>query len=276
MEVSTRLLAEKTVFVTGAGANIGRAIALEMAAQGADVYFADYQPERCARLEEEISALGRKTRGFVADLSNEQQITAFYEQLTSDGIEIDILVNNVGVRRENSTDVTQWWERWRQVYDTNIIGPCYLTRLVVDSMLQSGTPGNVIFITSIHQQMTRGNAAYSSSKAALGMIVQELALELAPHNIRVNGIAPGYVVEDGAGKALSHPPTPLKATSIPPAYVGRAAVYLSAEYFSKHTTGSILTLDGGLSLVNHLTPSTPPQTSQLQKIAHKLRRTTRQ
>jgi NAD(P)-dependent dehydrogenase (short-subunit alcohol dehydrogenase family) len=82
-------------------------------------------------------------------------------------------------------------------------------------------------------------------------------VELAPHNIRVNGIAPGYIDEDKKGRPIPHRYTPLHRSSISSLYVGRAAVYLSSEYFSKYTTGSVLKIDAGLSLYNHLLDCSP-------------------
>ncbi len=84
------------------------------------------------------------------------------------------------------------------------------------------------------------------------MIINELALELAPHNIRVNGIAPGAVGEDEEGEPLPHNDTPLHGTKVGPQYVGRAAAYLASDYFSRHTTGTVLKIDGGLSLHHYM------------------------
>lgn len=102
-------------------------------------------------------------------------------------------------------------------------------------------------MTSIHQWVPNGDPAYSASKAALGTVIRELALELAPHGIRVNGIAPGYVNEDEEGRPVPHPDTPLGGVSVAPRYIGRAAVYLCADHFSRHTTGTVIKVDGGLS-----------------------------
>jgi NAD(P)-dependent dehydrogenase (short-subunit alcohol dehydrogenase family) len=84
------------------------------------------------------------------------------------------------------------------------------------------------------------------------MVIKELAVDLAPHHIRVNGIAPGWVIEDEDGNPLAHKNTPLYQTSINPGYIGRTAVYLAAEYFSRFTTGTVITIDGGLSIHSYL------------------------
>jgi NAD(P)-dependent dehydrogenase (short-subunit alcohol dehydrogenase family) len=113
--------------------------------------------------------------------------------------------------------------------------------------------GSILFVTSIHESVLSRWLSYSASKAALRMIIQELAMNLASHGIRVNGIAPGWVAEDDSGKTLDFEPAPLHHTSINPCYIGRAAVYLSSEYFSRFTTGTIITVDAGLSLHSYLT-----------------------
>jgi NAD(P)-dependent dehydrogenase (short-subunit alcohol dehydrogenase family) len=124
-------------------------------------------------------------------------------------------------------------------------------------MTDNHISGSIIFITSIHQWTIRRFLSYSSSKATLGMIVKELALELAPYSIRVNGIAPGHVEEDKNGNTITHKYTPLYKSSINPCYIGRAAVYLSSDFFSRFTTGTVLKVDAGLSLYNHLVDQIP-------------------
>jgi NAD(P)-dependent dehydrogenase (short-subunit alcohol dehydrogenase family) len=119
-------------------------------------------------------------------------------------------------------------------------------------MINHKIGGSIIFITSIHQWTIRKLMSYSASKAALGMMIKELALELAPDQIRVNGIAPGWVMLDSQGNPLNSKHTPLYQCSIDPCYIGRAAVYLASDYFSYSTTGTVLKIDAGLSLYNHI------------------------
>ena len=120
-------------------------------------------------------------------------------------------------------------------------------------MVSNNIPGSILFITSIHQSVPSQWISYSSSKAALRMIIKELAMDLAKHGIRVNGIAPGWVAEDKHGNTRNFSYAPLYGSSINPCYIGRAAVYLSSEYFSKFTTGTVITVDAGLSLHSYLT-----------------------
>jgi NAD(P)-dependent dehydrogenase (short-subunit alcohol dehydrogenase family) len=235
------LLAGKTALVTGGGRNIGRSIALEMAAQGATVLFTDVDAGRCRAVEAELRAVRSGAQGFVSDVSRAEDNEALLAAVRGRGTWLDILVNNVGMDAGD----------FEMTYRTNVFGPMRLTTACADMMIAGGVAGSIIFITSIHQKTVRRVAAYSSSKAALAMVIKELALELAPHRIRVNGIAPGFVQEDEQGGAVPHTDTPLEQSSIPPRYIGRAAVYLAADYFSRFTTGTILKVDAGLSLVNY-------------------------
>ncbi len=91
------------------------------------------------------------------------------------------------------------------------------------------------------------------------MIIQELAVDLAPYGIRVNGIAPAWVAEDEQGNPLSQEYHLLHHCSINPRYIGRAAVYLASDYFSKFTTGTIIKIDAGASLYNYRVAQNPPE-----------------
>ena len=246
------LLSGKNVLITGVGKNIGRSIALEMAEQGANIFFTEIDKERCSQLETELNYYNVISKGFLSDISKVENIDSLYNYLLQNGIIIDILVNNVGIEIDTKTILKFNWEEWIKVFDTNIFGPMYLIKLISQMMIDNNNHGSIIFITSIHQWMIRRYSSYSASKAALGMIIKELAIDLSPHNIRVNGIAPGYVREDENGKTIYNKHTPLYKSSINPCYIGRAAVYLASDYFSKFTTGTVIKIDAGLSLYNHV------------------------
>jgi len=236
-----KLLSGKNVLITGAGRNIGKNIALEMATQGANVYFTDVEATRCSALEKELRSAQHCAKGFVSDVTSRGDNDSLAGFLAANGIVPDILVNNVG------TDADDFLTTYR----TNVFGPAHLTDLISKLMIEKKVAGSILFITSIHQETVRGSIGYSSSKAALPMIIKELAMKLAPQGIRVNGIAPGYVAEDPRGAPVPHKYTPLHGTSVHPRYIGRAAVYLASDYFSRYTTGATLTIDGALSLVNY-------------------------
>lgn len=251
--VDNLLLADKNVLITGAGRNIGRSIALEMAAQGASIFFTDFDSQRCDDLAQELKQYRVTSRGFVSDVSKRADIDAMHHTLSRENVRIDILVHNaalhastVGVRKFDS-------DEWARTFETNVFGPLYLTKLIADAMIGGNVEGCIIFLSSIHQWAIRSVPSYSASKAAIGMVIKELATELAPFRIRVNGIAPGFVVdEDAAGpRYVEH--ALLHKSSIDPCYIGRAAVFLASRYFSEFTTGTVLKIDDGSSLFNQYT-----------------------
>jgi NAD(P)-dependent dehydrogenase (short-subunit alcohol dehydrogenase family) len=248
-----KLMARKNVLITGAGRNIGRSIAIEMAGQGANVFFTDIDAERCEQLSGELREYGGTVRYFLSDISKIADIDSLCRQFTEEDIYIDVLVHNAGIRFEKECLEDLDMDDLNKVFHTNVFGPLYLTKCIGQVMVSHNIPGSILFTTSIHEAVTSRWLHYSSSKAALRMIVKELAIDLADHGIRVNGIAPGWVAEDDSGKTYAFRHAPLHRSSIHPCYIGRAAVYLASEYFSKFTTGTIITVDAGLSLHSYLT-----------------------
>jgi len=253
--MDNKLLIGKNVLITGAGRNIGRSIAHEMAKQGANIFFADIDKERCQIIENELKQKDANAtiRGFHIDCSNINELDKLIATLKIEKLCIDVLVNNVGIQSERKPFKEINLKEWHEIFDTNVFGPGYLTKHIAQTMIENRIRGSIIFITSIHQWTVFGLSSYSTSKAALGMLVKELAMEFAQYKIRINGIAPGRIIEDDDGKPLHHEAIPLYKSSINPHYIGRAAVYLASDYFSKFTTGSIIKIDAGLSLHSYLT-----------------------
>jgi len=246
-----QLLSGKTVLITGAGHNIGKSIVWEMAAQGATIVAVEKDGQRCDGLDQELKMKKIPAWSFCADVSRMEDMEKLGHFLQTNHIHIDILVHNAALQLEDTNIQTFKSTEWCQTFETNLIGPLHLTSILTDRMRHCRTRGSVLFITSIHQWVVARRPAYSASKAALGMVIKELALDLAPFEIRVNGIAPGWVQLDQTEKVLHDRYTPLYQTTIDPCYIGRAAVYLSSDYFSRHTTGSVVQIDGGLALFNH-------------------------
>lgn len=246
-----QLLTGKNVLITGAGRNIGRSIALELAKQGANIFFTDILQDHCEHLEQELISYNVQSKGFISNIANPEDSNLLHQFFVENKIFIDILINNVGTQIETTEIKNLDLREWHTTYETNVFGPIYLTKLISQHMVNQQCPGSIIFITSIHQWETVRWLSYSSSKAALGMIIKELATELAPAGIRVNGVAPGWVAEDEHGNPLNHRYTPLYNSSINPCYIGRAVVYLASDYFSRFTTGTVIKVDAGLSLYNY-------------------------
>jgi NAD(P)-dependent dehydrogenase (short-subunit alcohol dehydrogenase family) len=249
--MDNKLLFGKNALITGAGNNIGRGIALEMARHGANIFFTDIDKERCEKLDRELENYQVRVKSFQSDISKTGDIDALYNFLVQDKIGIDILVNNVGIQFQQDDIQNLDLTEWHKTFDTNVFGPMHLTKQISKMMISNNIQGCILFITSIHQFIPGKCICYSATKGSLGMIIKELSLEVASHGIRVNGIAPGSVLEDEQGMPISCEYAPLHKTSINPCYIGRAAVYLASDYFSKFTTGTVLKIDGGLSLFHY-------------------------
>ena len=189
------LLYEKNVLITGAGRNIGRSIALEMAKHGANIYFTDIDKELKENLEKELSFYPIKFRGFLSDITRVEETVNLCNTLEKNQIYIDILVNNLGLSPNPKNPGMLDLDEWRYVFNNNVFGPLYLTQQISQAMIKKKIKGSLLFISSIHQWVIRRIDSYSASKAAIGMLIKELAIELAPHCIRVNGIAPGYIYD---------------------------------------------------------------------------------
>lgn len=247
----SRLLDGRNVLITGAGRNIGRGIALEMATQGAGIFFTDIVEDRCKDLEAELMSSGARCRWWVSDVTNEKDNKAVCDFFSREDIPIHVLVNNAGIPKGDPATEALDLSRWRRIFETNVFGPADLTDRVSQMMIGKQIQGSIIFISSIHQWTVSLQPGYSASKGAIGILVKETAIALARHGIRVNGIAPGWVALDDDGRPHGHRYSMLTGTAIDPSYIGRTAVYLASDYFSACTTGTMLTVDAGLSLFNH-------------------------
>ena len=254
-----KLLVGRTVLLTGSGGLLGRGIAHALAQHGANIYCCDIDREKRAALVRALRAYDIRADSLVTDISEPSHIDRLYAALAKIDPGVDVLIHCAGVQAPRSAFPNQDVAAWSAMLQTNVLGPLYLTKRVCEGMIESTVHGSVIFVTSIHQWTLWGEVGYSACKAALGGVVRELAFDLAAHGIRVNGIAPGAVGEECEGKAVSHPPTPLRHEMVSPGAIGRAAVFLASDYFSRHITGTVLTVDGGLSLHSYLSSGvTPP------------------
>jgi NAD(P)-dependent dehydrogenase (short-subunit alcohol dehydrogenase family) len=177
--MDNRLLFGKNVLITGAGRNIGKSIAVEMGKQGANIFFTDIDPKSRDLLEAELKSYEIDCQGFVSDISQTEDSDRLLEELAQRKVIIDTLINNVGLQFDTRKITDLDLSQWHQTFNTNIFGPLYLTKNIAKMMLENSCRGSIIFITSIHQWITIGCPSYSSSKAALGMIIKELAVDLA-------------------------------------------------------------------------------------------------
>lgn len=183
----------KVALVTGGSRGIGRAIALELAKQGADVGVNYAGNEAAARqVVEEIEKLGRKAIAIQGDVSQGDQVEAMVKQLLDHFDRIDILVNNAGITRDNLL-MRMKEEEWDQVLNTNLKGAYYCTKAVLRPMMKQRW-GRIINIASVSGSFgTQGQANYAASKAGLVALTKSTAREVATRGITVNAVSPGFI-----------------------------------------------------------------------------------
>ena len=246
-------LSGKAAVVTGGSRGIGRAIALRLATQGADVAFS-YRGNAAAAEEAKgaIEALGRRAVAVQADVSDPESAERLIKTAIAELGKVDILVNNAGITRDDLI-MRMGIDAWREVLETNLFGAFYAIKAVTRPMLKARS-GRIINITSVSGQAGQmGQANYSSAKAGLIGLTKATARELASRGITVNAVAPGFVVTE-----LTHDlPQELKDELIRRTPLGRfgtteeiahAVAFLASDE-AAYITGQVLAVDGGLVMM---------------------------
>jgi 3-oxoacyl-[acyl-carrier protein] reductase len=185
----------RVALVTGAGRGIGKAIALELAAAGADIVFTNRNKTLADAVQAEIEALGRRCVAVQADIADPAQVDAMVKQGLEALSSIDILVNNAGVTKDQLI-LRMTPEDWRAVMSVNLDGMFYVTRAVIRSMVRARR-GRVINLTSVVGFTgNAGQVNYASSKSAVVGFTKSHAKELGGRNITCNAVAPGFIDTD--------------------------------------------------------------------------------
>lgn len=246
-------LSGKVAIVTGGNSGIGRAIALELAKQGAKVVI-NYvvNPEATAELESLIAASGGQAVGVRADVSKVAELQALVDGSVTAFGRVDILVNNAGVETRTSLlDTTE--EQYDRVLDINLKSAFFATQIVARQMIKQGGGGRIVNITSVHEDWPMpGNTAYCLSKGGMRMLTRTVGLELAPHNILIVGVGPGAVATPINRSTLEDPALLKKLNDAIP--LGRMArpeeiasvVAFLADDGASYMTATTVFADGGL------------------------------
>jgi 2-deoxy-D-gluconate 3-dehydrogenase len=241
----------KTALVTGCNKGIGKGMALALASAGADIIgVSSSMPLSGSDIEQEVTALGRRFKGYACDLSSREAITAFLVQVLAENPVIDILVNNAGtILRKPAADHDD--ELWDKVLAVNLDAPFVISREIGRRMIGQGS-GKIIFTASLLTFQGGVNVpGYAASKGAIGSLVKALANEWAGKGINVNAIAPGYIATDNT-EALRNDPDrsqsilsriPAGRWGLPDDFAG-ATIFLASRA-SDYVHGTILTVDGG-------------------------------
>jgi NAD(P)-dependent dehydrogenase (short-subunit alcohol dehydrogenase family) len=242
--------------VTGAGAGIGRAIALEFAKEGADVVvvFSRNQTNanESARM---IEAIGRKAMISKTDVSNSEVVRRMFDNIAKTFGRMDILVNNAGVYLHGPIlELSE--ERWDRVLDVNLKATFLCTQAFGQYLTREGKKGKVINIGSINgSRPMRGEGNYATAKGGLINLTRVMALELAEYGITVNLVSPGAIADAGTNAESAKDPEYMKRVSqeIPlkrmgkPKEVAQVVLFLASEA-GDYITGSEIIIDGGLML----------------------------
>lgn len=241
----------KVAIVTGAGSGIGKAIALQFASQGCDVAVCGRRLEPVQATAGEIEAMGRRAFAASVDVSNGESVSTFVAAVIANLGRIDILVNNAGITRDNLL-VRMSEDEWDEVLATNLKGAFLFSKAVARPMMKQRS-GAIVNISSIVALIGNpGQCNYSASKAGLIAMTQSLAKELAPRNIRVNAVAPGFIVSQMTD-ALPEELRKTMLSQIPAGRFGESSDIAKAVAFlagddASYITGQTLSVNGGLAM----------------------------
>lgn len=243
----------KVAIVTGAATGIGKAIAIGMAKAGAAVVI-DYvgDPKLAQGVVAEIQTAGGKAMAVAADVANPEQVGNLIQQTIKSMGRLDILVNNAGL--EYKHPFTEYpFDLWQKVIAVDLTGPFLCAQAAARAMVAQGSGGRIINISSIHEDLPMvTNAPYCAAKGGLRMLMRTIAVELAPHQITVNNIAPGAIFTpiDKDVETNTVMEKELMA-EIPlgrwgkPKEVADLAIFLASD-LAGYSTGSTFFIDGGM------------------------------
>lgn len=243
-------LADQVAIVTGAGRNIGEDISRLLATHGATIAVVDLDPGRGAKVAADIVAAGGKARAFVCDVSSEDDILRCVSDVVGAFGRIDILVNNAAISdNKNMFDLTT--AEWNKVLAVSLTAPFILTKAVAQEMIKGGRGGRIVNVSSTTGYYGRSRAtAYAAAKGGVASLTRSQAVQLAPHNIRVNSVVPNKIGSP-VGKEAFDPTRPvvnLVGRPGVPEDLANAVLFLVSDE-SSFIVGASLFVDGGCSVM---------------------------
>lgn len=242
----------KVALVTGGSRGIGRAIALRLASDGADIALCARNVEAAESVGREVEALGRRCLVRQADVSQSDQADELIKAVVGEMGSLYALVNNAGITRDNLL-MRLKDDDWDDVLRVNLKGAFNCARAAARPLLKA-RGGRIINITSVvGLQGNAGQANYAASKAGLIGLTKSLAREMASRSITVNAVAPGLVPDTGMTDELSEDVVDGMLANVPlgrpgtPTDVAHAVAFLAAEE-AAYITGQVLSVDGGMAM----------------------------
>jgi glucose 1-dehydrogenase len=243
----------KTALITGAASGIGKSIAREFSKLGADVII-NYRESAAAadHVVGELSQDGRRAVAIQADVSNQSEVKRMIQETVRVFGKIDILVNNAGIQKKTPF-LDQSLADWNRIIEVDLTGPFICAQAVAGEMVKGKTKGVIVNISSVHEDIAFPNyTAYCAAKGGLRMLCRNLALELAPHGIRIVNVAPGAIATPINEDTLQDPEKKRALENeIPvgrigePEEVAKLVSFLASDDAS-YITGTTVFVDGGL------------------------------
>lgn len=258
----TKRLSGQSALVTGANSGIGKAIAMELAHEGANVVINYITDENSTnQMLDEIKSSGGKAIAFKADVSNENQVLAMFAEIKKSFGTIDILVNNAGIQKD-SPFAEMSLANWQLVLNVNLTGQFLCSREAVKEFIARGMAperskslGKIICMSSVHEEIPwAGHANYATSKGGINMLMRTMAQELGHLKIRVNSICPGAIKTPINRSAWQTTEALNKLMQLipekrigEPEDIAKVAVWLASDE-SEYVHGASIYVDGGMTL----------------------------
>jgi NAD(P)-dependent dehydrogenase (short-subunit alcohol dehydrogenase family) len=238
----------QAAIVTGAGRNIGEEVAKTFAREGAMVAVVDLDRERAERVASDINASGGTAKAFICDVAKESDIEATVKGVADAFGRVDILVNNVAISdNKHMLDITT--EEWNRTIAITLTAPFLFAKYAAKAMIAAGAKGKIVNVSSTSGYYGRGRAiAYTAAKGGVANMTRSMAIQLAPHNIRVNSVVPNKIGSP-VGKDHFDPTRPVKNLRDRPGVpedLAKAILFLVSDD-SDFIAGTDLFVDGGCS-----------------------------
>ena len=252
------ILKDRVAIITGGGQGLGRAVAREFAEEGCAVALFDINSQTLSEAEAELKRKGHLARGYALDITDHSAFRTAIEDVVEKWKHLDILVNNAAIARYG-TILEDSLEQWRNQISVNLEAVYMGTKMVVPHLVRQQF-GRIINIASIQGFASSGQCgAYNAAKGGVIALTKSLAVELAPYNIAVNAVAPGFMrtpmsvvngveestTEDFLKWYVEKRHIPMARTGYPEDVSG-AVVFLASDY-CRYMTGNLLVVDGGLT-----------------------------